>query len=43
MVVSIAAVTEQEIRNALETEWKDLSQGIPGTMKELTSVDKKQG
>ena len=38
MVVSIAAVTEQEIRNALETEWKDLSQGIPGTMKELTSV-----
>ena len=28
MVVSIAAVTEQEIRNALETGWKDFEDAV---------------
>ena len=39
MVVSIAAVTEQEIRNALETEWKDFEDAVQYSVALLNEME----
>lgn len=39
MVVSIAAVTEQEIRNALKTEWKDFEDAVQYSVAFLNEME----
>ncbi len=39
MVVSIAAVTEQEIRNALGTEWKDFEDAVQYSVALLNEME----
>ncbi|MCM1119732.1 MAG: PIN domain-containing protein [bacterium] len=39
MVVSIAAVTEQEIRNALEIEWKDFEDAVQYSVALLNEME----
>ena len=39
MVVSIAAVGEQEIRNALETEWKDFEDAVQYSVALLNEME----
>ena len=39
MVVSVAAVTEQEIRNALETDWRDFEDAVQYSVALLNDID----
>lgn len=39
MVVSIAAVTEQEIRNALETGWRDFEDAVQYSVALLNEME----
>ena len=39
MVVAIAAVSEQEIRNALETGWKDFEDAVQYSVALLNEMD----
>lgn len=39
MVVSIAAVTEQEIRNALETRWRDFEDAVQYSVALLNEME----